>query len=334
MRHSSLSWVLGPMLALLFGAAAAAETAKSPKVVASVLPLQSLAANVMRGVGEPSVLVEGAATPHSFQLRPSDAAALQDAELVVWIGEGLESFLEAPLAALSGDARLLELSAVAGVTLLPPREAAIWGERGHEGHNHEDHNHEDHGHEDGDDHEVAHGHDHEHGAYDPHIWLDPINAVAMVQAIADALAEIDPDNAAAFRANAEETGERLNMLNRDLQGQLAPLADRPYLVFHDGYQYFEARYGLSPIGAVSLAPERTPGARHLAEIREEIQENSVACIFSEPQFEPKLLEVVIEGTQARGATLDPLGADLQPGAEAYFTLLRRMAASLEGCLAP
>lgn len=310
---------------LLAGAWPVAAFAEVPKVVTSILPLQSLAANVMRGVGEPALLVRGAATPHSFALRPSDAAALQEAELVIWVGEGLESFLEAPLATLSGEAKVLELSEAEGVTLLPPREEAIWAAHDHSapGHDHE----EEHGHDEG------HDHGHSHGAYDAHIWLDPLNAVAMVEAIAAALVALDPDNAAAYSANAENTIGRLRGLDEELQAGLMPVANKAYLVFHDGYQYFEARYGLSPLGAVSLAPERTPGASHLAEIRERLQAEGVACVFSEPQFEPKLLEVVTEGTAARGATLDPLGADLEPGPEAYFALMRNMAASLTACLA-
>lgn len=316
---------------LLASAWPGAAVAEVPKVVTSILPLQSLAANVMRGVGEPALLVRGAATPHSFALRPSDAAALQQAELVIWVGEGLESFLEAPLATLSGEAKILELSEAAGVTLLPPREEALWAQdHSASGHGHdEDHDHEEeHGHGEGRD----HSHDHDHGAYDAHIWLDPLNAVVMVEAIAAALVELDPANAAAYSANAEDTVARLRGLDEELQARLAPVADRPYLVFHDGYQYFEARYGLSPLGAVSLAPERTAGARHLSEIRERLQAEGVACVFSEPQFEPKLLEVVTEGTAARGATLDPLGATLTPGPEAYFRLMQDMAASLTVCL--
>lgn len=309
--------------AFLTAALAAPAAAEAPRVVTSILPLQSLTANVMRGVGSPDLLVKGAATPHSFQLRPSDAVNLQNADLVIWVGEGLESFLEAPLASLAGDARVLELAEIKGISLLPIREELMWHLEEH-GLNHGDE------HEEGHSEDTDHGHD--HGAYDPHIWLDAGNAIATVEATAGALAEIDPANAETYRANAAETVERLAALNADLLQRIEPLIGRPYVVFHDAYQYFEASYGLTPIGAIALSPELSPGAQHLAELRDRLAEEGVVCVCSEPQFELKLLHVVTEGTAARGAPLDPLGADLEPGPEAYFTLMERMAASLESCL--
>lgn len=308
--------------AVMAAALTAPATAAEPQVVTSILPLQSLAANVMRGVATPDLLVDGAATPHSFQLRPSDAASLQNADLVIWVGEGLETFLEAPLASLPAKARVLELGEAPGISLLPIREDLMWHIE-EEGHDHDD----EHGHE-GDGHE----HDHAHGDYDAHLWLDAGNAMATVEAIAAELVEIDPANAEIYRANAADTVERLSALNADLLRRLEPLVGRPYVVFHDAYQYFEASYGLTPIAAITLSPERSPGAHHLAAIQERLAREGVVCVFSEPQFDLKLLQVVTEGTAAHGAPLDPLGADLEPGPEAYFTLMERMAASLESCL--
>lgn len=334
MRSSFLASLSAASLVALLGVQAVA--AQPPKVVTSILPLQSLAANVMRGIGTPELLVEGAATPHSFQLRPSDAAALQEADLVVWVGEGLESFLEAPLASLAGKARVLELGETQGVSLLPNRDTSIWHAEGDHEHaeEHQDEEHNEAEHDDGEEHHEDHeqGHGHDHGDYDPHVWLDAGNAIAAVEAIAEALSRIDPANAETYRANAENTVDRLAAMNAELTRRLEPLIGRPYVVFHDAYRYFEASYGLTPIGAVTLSPERSPGAQHLAEIRKELVETGAVCVFSEPQFEPKLLDVVTEGTQVRGGTLDPLGAQLEPGPEAYFTLMDNMAASLEDCL--
>ena len=331
MKRTKLSLAFAPLAALLLGASPGA--AEAPKVVTSILPLQSLAANVMQGVGAPEVLVEGAATPHSFALRPSDAAALQDADLVIWVGEGLETFLEAPLASLSGDARVLELAETQGVSVLPIREMMFWEKEDHDHGHEDDHNHGDgHDHEEGHEAEHDHDHGHDHGAYDPHIWLDLGNAIATVEVVAEVLAQIDPANAETYRANAQATARRLSSLDAEFTRRLEPLIGRRYVVFHDAYRYFEARYGLTPIGAVAISPERSPGAQHLAEIRERMRAEDVVCVFSEPQFEPKLLEVVTEGTGARGATLDPLGAELKPGPEAYFTLMEGLASSLEDCL--
>ncbi|MEX0923058.1 MAG: zinc ABC transporter substrate-binding protein [Rhodovibrionaceae bacterium] len=328
------------VLPILGCATAAAEP---PRVVVSLLPLHSLAASVMGDLGEPRLLVQGAASPHSFALRPSDAAALQDADLVIWVGEGLESFLAKPLENLAGRARVLELAEAEGVALLPTRDGSGWAAHGHEHEHDDEHDHEDqHAHEDEHDHE-EHGHGatedsgeaaHSHGAYDPHIWLDPANAEAIVEVIAMALAEIDPANAATYRSNAAETVGALQAMDEGMAARLAPVAERPYLVFHDGYQYFEAHYGLSPLGAVAVSPERSPGAGHLAELRTQVQSQDVACVFSEPQFEPQLLDAVIEGSAARKAVLDPLGATLEPGPKAYFLLMDRLAESLAACLAP
>lgn len=311
MRLTTLSAAGGACIALLLGAASAA--ADPPRVVTSILPLQSLAANVMGDLGAPELVVEGAASPHNFALRPSDARSLQNADLVIWIGEGLETFLVAPLASLSGKARVLELAETNGISLLPPRKTAIWEEHGAENH---EHGEEDHG----------------HGAYDPHIWLDIGNAIAALEAIAAELSRLDPPNAGVYRANAQRTAERLKALDAEFHERLEALIGRRYLVFHDGYHYFEARYGLKPLGAVAIAPGRDPGARHLAELRARIAEERIRCVFSEPQFEPKLLEVVTEGSAARGAILDPLGAELEAGPEAYFTLMLKLVESLEDCL--
>jgi zinc transport system substrate-binding protein len=167
-----------------------------------------------------------------------------------------------------------------------------------------------------------------------HIWLDPINAKAMVSAIAAALGDADPGRAAVYAANAERLRARLDRLDAELAADLAPVAGRRYVVFHDAYRYFEKRYRLSPAGAITVNPARQPGARTVRAIRSRIIDLGAVCVFGEPQFEPALVATVIEGTPARPAVLDPLGADLEPGVDAYFTLMRNLAKSLVGCLTP
>ncbi len=167
------------------------------------------------------------------------------------------------------------------------------------------------------------------GAVDPHLWLDPVNAQAMVAIFAAALAEADPDNAQAYRANATRLAERLDTLDAELGERLAPVRRVPYMVFHDAYAYFETRYGLNQVGAFAANPEIGPGARHLLALRRRIRDAGVACVFIEPQFSPALVEAVTGGTAARVATLDPLGGG---GPEAYFRMMRALADDLVACL--
>jgi zinc transport system substrate-binding protein len=258
-------------------------------------------------------------------LKPSDARALQDAQVVVWVGEGLEAFLEAPLETLAGKARIVELAEAEGLTRLPYREGGAWeahddkeehDEHAHEGHDHEGHDHE--------------GHDHE--GIDMHLWLDPHNAKVMVTVIAAALVAADPDNAGLYRANAERVAQRLDALTQEIARDLAPVKNLPFVVFHDAFQYLDTAFGLNNVGSITVNPEQPPGAARLREIHEKIEETRARCVFAEPQFEPRLVQVVIEGTAAKTATLDPLGAEIPDGPELYFTLMRENAASLKACL--
>lgn len=299
-------------LSIFFSAAGAA--AKPPSVVVTIKPIHSLAAGVMAGVATPKLLIEGGGSPHSYSLRPSDARALSEAGLVVWVGEGLESFMKKPLAALGTNARILTLAQAEGVKLLPSRSGGAW-ENSVE-------------HHDGHDHGEAHGE-----SFDYHIWLDPANARAIVGQIAAELGRLDPANSNAYQANARQLDERLRGLDAELGNRLAPINQIPYVVFHDGYQPLEKRYSLNAVGAITVSPDRKPGARRLREIRSTITSLGAKCVFSEPQFEPRLVATVTEGTGARAGILDPLGADLPAGAEAYFELMRNLAAYLESCLA-
>lgn len=218
---------------------------------------------------------------------------------------------------LAADAMIVELGAAEGVGRLHIREGGVWTS----------HDHEHHG-DDLDDHEDNDRSD----RYDPHLWLDPDNAKAWLQTMAKALAEIDPENARIYQANAERADDRLTELALSIEADLAPIKEKPYIVFHDAYQYFERRFDLNAVGAISLGDADRPGAGRLREIRKLIQESSAVCAFAEPQFEPKLLDTVIEGSPARKEILDPIGADLKPGIELYPALMERLAASLTDCL--
>jgi zinc transport system substrate-binding protein len=307
-RLAAAGWLAA---ALLLALPAAAQ----PQVVASVKPVHSLVAAVMAGVGTPGLLVHGAASPHTYALRPSDAARLSGARVVFWIGPAYEAFLVKPLASLATGARVVALATAPGVATLAPREGGVWEEDEH---------------------------DHDHGSpgeapgarIDGHLWLDPRNAVAMAQAIAAVLSEVDPPHAGAYAANAGKLGERLGALDDALAKTLAPVRGVPFVVFHDAYQYLERRYGLTAVGAVAVSPERRPGARRVAELRDKIGKLGARCVFAEPQFEPALVRTLVAETGARTATLDPLGADLADGPGLYEAMMRRLAASLTACLGP
>ena len=293
-------------------------------VVASIKPIHSLVAGVMQGVGAPHLLVAGAASPHNYALRPSDARALEAAKLVFWVGPQMEVALDGALDTLAAGARVVTLAGTPGLTLLPFREGGPF-----EAHAHGDH--DDHG--DHAEHASESHQDHGHGGHDMHMWLDPQNAEAMVGAIETALAEADPANAAAYARNAGELRTRLGALSVELSAALASVKERPFIVFHDAYHYFEDRFGLEAAGSITVTPDIMPGAERLREIREKVGELGATCVFSEPQFEPRLVAVATEGTGARTGVLDPLGAALDDGPELYFDLMRGMAASLRECLA-
>jgi zinc transport system substrate-binding protein len=303
-----------PLLALCLAATAPHRATAEPRVVASILPVHSLAAGVMAGIGEPRLLVPPGASPHGHQMRPSEAAALQEADLVVWIGEPLEGFLMKPLRSLGDKARSLELLEATGVNLLASREGGLWEpDHAEEGHAHEE--------------------DHGHGAIDPHIWLDPDNARAMVAAIAAALSEVDPANAAAYRANAARLDESLRALGAELRESLAPVRDRPFIVFHDAYQYLERAFDLMAVGSITVSPDRPPGARRVAELRERVRERGAVCVFAEPQVPTDLVATLVEGTGVATGELDPEGSiGIAPGEGAYAALMRRNAQALVGCL--
>lgn len=309
MRRSLLSASFAAAVVLgLCGPAAAAVT-----VVASIKPVHSLVAAVMQGAGSPHLIVTGGASPHATSLKPSDAAALEQAAVVVWVGEGLEAFLASPLDTLAGQATVVELAEVPGLTRLPYRAGGPWGEHEEEA-------------------EPAEEHDHEHGGIDLHLWLDPDNAKVMVAAIAAALSTADPGNSGLYRANAASLATRLDALSREIEHDLAPVKGVPFVVFHDAFQYLDSRFGLNTVGSITVNPEQQPGAARLKDIQEQIAALGARCVFAEPQFEPRLVQVAVEGTAARRGTLDPLGADIPDGPELYFELLRRNARSLKDCL--
>ena len=317
------------------GAAACIFLAGSPgalaevKVVATIKPIHALVAGVMAGVGEPKLLIDGAGSPHTFALKPSDARALNQSDVVFRVSKLLEPFMIKVLTTLPKSVRVITLEDAPGLTLHKMRSGATF----------EQHTH-DHGPK-GRQVKKADAHDHhDHGkpgkaaaeANDGHIWLDPANAKVIAQYIASVLATEAPEHAARFKENADAVVRSLDQLDAELGQTLKPIAGRPYIVFHDAYHYLEHRYGLTPAGAVTVSPEIAPSAKRLSELRKKISTLKAVCVFAEPQFEPKLVRTITEGTSARTGTLDYLGASLKPGPDLYFSVLRSLAGHLKACL--
>ncbi len=347
------------------------------KVVASIKPIHSLASYLMDGIAKPDLIVDGYASPHGFAMKPSHAKMLQNADLIFWVGEDLESFLEKPLSSIAKKAEKIELMETKGLQVLKFRERNIFDEHDHDDHGHDDHgkkedNHDDHGHDDHgkkeddhdhddhgkkeddhddhgkkeDDHDHDHddhgkkeddhddhGHDdhdgHAHGEFDPHIWLDPINAKAMLNEMAEHLIENDPKNEAKYKSNLAKALQEIDKLTIDVMTDLS--SSVASIVFHDAYQYFEKRFNVNILGAFTVNTDVMPGAEQLAEIREIIEHDKVACVFSEPQFNPDIIKAVAKDMNIKTGVVDPLGATLDPGKDLYFNLIRNMSASFKGC---
>ncbi|ANM11222.1 MULTISPECIES: zinc ABC transporter substrate-binding protein ZnuA [unclassified Rhizobium] len=307
------------------------QAADAPVVVTSIKPIHSLVAAIMQGVGEPELIVDGAASPHTYSLKPSNARALQEAKVIFWTGPGLEAFLEKPLQALGSKASIAELDNAPGLVKLPFREGGAFEP-------HEDGDEHHGASAEGEDHDHAadtmhdHDHEHEHGAFDTHLWLDPMNAKAMAAMITTTLVAADPANALTYQANAKALDDELTALDKEIAATVAPVKNKPFIVFHDAYQYFEHRYGIRVAGSITVSPETIPGAERVSEIHRKVGELGATCVFAEPQFEPRLVSVVTEGTSARSGVLDPEAATLKAGPDLYFTLMRGIAESMKDCL--
>lgn len=303
MKHRGLTICLIALLFVQLGSGLNAVAADPPKVVATIKPIQGLAAAIMQGVGTPELLLDRHVSPHDYAMRPSDASALQSADLVLWIGPGLETFLATKLKVLAREARILRLGTAAGIQRLPVRNF------GHD-----------------------HSHDHDHGVSDPHIWLDPVNAKAMASAIAVELTDIDPARQDTYKANLTKLHDALDRMIEEIQEVLKPVQGRAYLTQHDAFQYFEKRFAMPGSGAISATDDRAPTIRHLQKLRKKIRQNDIVCVFVEPKGSRKHAIRLLKGTATKTAVLDPLGINLTSGADFYATHLRQIAQTMGKCL--
>ncbi|MDB3982726.1 zinc ABC transporter substrate-binding protein [Candidatus Pelagibacter sp.] len=337
-----LPLVLSILSMLTFFTSANAEI----KVVTSIKPIHSLASYLMDGVGKPSLIVDGYASPHAFSMKPSHAKMLQNADIVFWVGESMENFLKKPLSSIAKKAEKIQLIEVKGLNILKFRERNIFDEHNHDDHDdhakkeddHDDHDHDDHAkkEDDYDDHnhddhaKKENGHEgHAHGEYDSHIWLDPMNAKVILNEMAEHLIENDTENASKYKNNLKKALKEIDTLTIQVMTELNKSVSS--IVFHDAYQYFEQRFNVNILGAFTVNPDVMPGAEQLTEIREIIKHDQVACVFSEPQFNPDIINVVAKDMKIKTGVLDPLGATLDPGKNLYFNLIKNMSLSFKGC---
>jgi zinc transport system substrate-binding protein len=354
--------------ATLMGGAAYADV---PRVAVDIAPVHSLVARVMDGVGAPDLIIQSGASPHEYSLRPSEALALQEANLVFWIGPDLTPWLTETIKTLAPNAAVTALLETEGTIELEFRDSALFeahdhddsGNEDHDDHaeeeNHDDHDdhaeeedHDDHADEEGhDDHDDEEGHDdhadekghddhadeeghddHGHGAHDPHAWLSPQNAANWLNLIAGQLSAADPDNAGAYFANAAAGRAEMDALMTEVNATLDPVRGGRFVVFHDAYQYFEADFDFPASGAISIGDASDPSPARIAEIQGRITDQSIACVLSEPQFNAGLVTAVLDGSDANTGVIDPLGSDLELGAALYPQLISNMATALADCL--
>ena len=341
MKKISKSLLFGPLAGILL---ILTPLKADINVVTSIKPLHSLTSYIMEGVGEPDLIIDGVASPHNFQIKPSHAKMLQKADLVIWVGEDLESFLPSALKSIPKNAVVFELLDQSGLKKLKFREKNIFeGHDDHDEHGHDEHAKKEDDHDDHDDHNDEehakkeddhddHGHDehgHAHGEYDPHIWLDPSNAKVIVKKITNQLSKIDKDNSSVYKANSKKLLKDLDGLIKEVKNEINK--DASFVVFHDAYQYFEKRFGINVIGALTVNPDVMPGAEQLSEIREVIEHEKAKCIFSEPQFNPNIINSIASDTGVKTGVLDPLGANINKGKGMYFQLIKDMSSSLKDC---
>jgi zinc transport system substrate-binding protein len=331
---STLRFILLPLILLAASwpySVFASISNKSPQVVASITPFYNLVASIMEGVGTPKLLVRLGASPHDYALRPSDIQMLKEADVVFWAGPTLETFLVKPLNSrdLKPHAKIVQFDQTPGLLLMPVRQSPNWESCGHS-HGSDDHGHAHHHHSA----QCAH---HDQGDSDSankdmHFWLDPNNAQVLIDSIVKHLSLVDPEHKNIYQKNGTRVKAQLKEIDQKIKEKLKSVKTIPFIVFHDAYQYFEHHYGLNGVGAITLHPEVPPSVQRIATIRETIQKTHAACVFTEPQFQPKLVQSITRDTGVHTGELDPLGTIPKNGANGYFVLLENLADSLSACL--
>ena len=285
--------------------------ASNAGIVASVKPLHSLVSAVVGDTDKVSLLISGNVSPHNFALKPSHAKMLNNTAVFFHIdAEQFESAIRKTIFGLPSDVRVFKVAKFKNLNLLPLREGVNWEEDGH------DH----------------HGHDHGHGSEDVHFWLDPNNGIEIVKGITRELSKMYPENINTYKKNAKEVIKKIKLTDSVIKTKLESIKEKKFIVFHDAYQYFEKAYGLNAIGSILVDPEQPPSPNRLIKIRSKIKTLNAHCVFKEPQFRAKIINTVIEDTNVKVGTLDPLGSNLEAGPNMYVNLLENISNNLVDCL--
>lgn len=298
-------------LALALSLPPGLAAADVPRVSADILPVHGLVSAVMEGLGTPDLIVPPAGDAHHYALRPSEARALSQADVVFHVGAALTPWFGEAAATLSAGAISVELLDLPGTVLLDARETAVFGPTDDRSHDHEAHD----------------GHD--HGAIDPHAWLSPQNAEYWLDVIAGTLAGADPANAETYRANADAAARDIQAASAEVAALLSATPPAPVAVLHDAYGYFEEAFGLKVAGAITASDANAPGAQRIADLRNQLADAGIACVIAEPGTDPKLAHTVFGALPVIAA--DPIGRDLPAGPEFYPALIRALGTAFGGC---
>ena len=318
-------------------------------VVTTIQPINSLVTSVIGNTGKTVSLIPAEVSPHEFKLKPSDTKKLQNANIIFFVSDHLESSVSKVFKNLPKNIKIINLMEDTGIKHLAIRDNEAWERHDHHhGHgDHDDHDkhgkkHDDHDHDkhakkhddhDHDKHAKKHDdHDDHEKENDVHIWLSPDNAVKIIKKVSKELSLFFPENAKTYEENATRMINKINQLKVVLKNELSGIKDKPYVVFHDAYQYFETSFGLNAVGSVALEGDIASSPKQISFIKDKIVKLKASCVFQEPQFDSKLVKIVVEGTNAQIGTLDPLGVNIKSGENFYLQLLKNMAKSLKECL--
>ena len=387
-KGQMMNKILSIIILILFSNSTA-FAAETKGVVTTIQPINSLVSAVIGNTGKTISLIPAEISPHEYKLKPSDAKKMQEANIIFFVSNHLESGVTKVFKNLPKNIKIIDLLEETGIEHLAIRDNEAWerhDHHGHEGHDdhddhdkhgkkhddhddhdkhskkhddhdhdkhakkHDDHDHDKHGkkHDDHDDHD-KHGkkhddHDHDKHAKkhddhddhqskdDVHIWLSPDNAIKIVKKVNEELSLLFPDNASQYKENSNNIINKISDLKSELTKDLAPIKDKPYVVFHDAYQYFEKAFGLNAVGSVALEGDIASSPKQISFIKDKIKKLNASCVFQEPQFDSKLVKIVVEGTNAQIGTLDPLGVNISGKENFYIQLLKNMAKSLKECL--
>ena len=328
-------------------------------VITTIQPINSLVSAVIGNTGKTISLIPAEISPHEFKLKPSDVKKMQDGNIIFYISSHLESNVVKVFDNLPKNIKIINLMEETGIKHLTIRDNEAWERHDHHhGHGeHDDHDKHDKKHDDHDKHSKKHD-DHDHDKHDKkhddhdhdkhakkhddhddhemkddvHIWLSPENAVKIINKVNKELSLYYPQNAKIYDENSKLMIDKIKKLKTELDKELAPIKDKPYVVFHDAYQYFEKAFGLNAVGSVALEGDIASSPKQVSYIKEKIVKLKASCVFQEPQFDSKLVKIVVEGTNAQIGTLDPLGVGIKDEKDFYLQLLRNMAKSLKDCL--